>query len=243
MEASTPLILIIDDGPANIKMLEILLKAEKYKTLSASSGVQALEIIRDVVPDLILLDVMMPGMDGFEVCRKIKETESTENVPVIFLSAKTETNDIVKGFEYGAVDYITKPFNRIELMARVKTHIELKRSRENLNRSYQDLKNSQQKIIELERRNSILAMVATTNHEINQPLTVLSGSLYLLEESLANTNVSSSQQEYLKKMHESIKKIHNILEKYRNSQSLRFEPYAGDSKIIIFDNDPKKTKM
>lgn len=243
MEQATPLILIIDDGPANIKMLEILLKAETFKTVSASSGSEALEIIKEVIPDLILLDVMMPGMDGFQVGKKLKENEATAEVPIIFLSAKTETNDIVKGFEHGAVDYITKPFNRIELMARVKTHIELKRSREDLNRSYNELKDSQQKIIELERRNSILAMVATTNHEINQPLTVLSGSLYLLEESLAPKSLSATQEEYLKKMHDSIKKIHGILEKYRNSQSLRFETYSGDSKMIVFDNDPKKPKM
>jgi two-component system sensor histidine kinase/response regulator len=243
MEQIAPLILIIDDGPANIKMLEILLKAENYKTISATSGAQALEIIRDVIPDLILLDVMMPGMDGFEVSKKIKENEAADNVPIIFLSAKTEVNDIVHGFSLGAVDYITKPFNRIELLARVKTHIELKRSREKLKRSFLDLKESQQKIIELERRNSVLAMVATTDHEINQPLTVLSGSLYLLEESLDKQSLTGPQEEYLKKMHESIKKIHGILVKYRNSHSLRFEPYAGNSKIIVFDNDPKKPKM
>jgi len=243
MTHTAPLILIVDDGPANIKMLEILLKTEDYKTVSATSGSQALEIIKEIVPDLILLDVMMPGMDGYEVSKKIKGMESTWNVPIIFLSAKSETDDILQGFSSGAVDYITKPFNRIELLARVKTHLELKRSREDLQRSYQDLKNSQEKIIELERRNSVLAMVATTNHEINQPLTVLSGSLYLLEESLSKNNLSAADQEYLAKMHESIKKIHGILEKYRNSQSLRFEQYAGNSKMIVFDPDPKKPKM
>lgn len=243
MENVSPLILIVDDGPANIKMLEILLKTENYKTVAATSGAQALEIVKDIIPDLILLDVMMPGMDGFQTCKRFKESEATQNIPIIFLSAKTEADDIVQGFKMGAVDYITKPFNRIELLARVNTHVELKRSREDLTRSYMDLKNSQEKIIELERRNSILAMVATANHEINQPLTVLSGSLYLLEESLAHSNLSATQLEYIKKMHESIRKIQEILEKFRNAQTLRFEQYAGNSKIIIFDNDPKKPKM
>jgi len=239
----SPLILIVDDGPANVKMLEILLKTENYKTVSATNGPQALEIIKEVIPDLILLDVMMPSMDGFEVSKKIKVNEDTKNIPIIFLSAKAGTDDILQGFSSGAVDYITKPFNRVELLVRVKTHLELKKSREDLQRSYHDLKNSQQKIIELERRNSILAMVATTNHEINQPLTVLSGSLYLLEESLSMNNLSDTQQEYLSKMHESIKKIHAILQKYRNSQSLRVEQYVGDSKMIVFEQDPKKPKM
>lgn len=243
MDNFKPLILIVDDGPANIRMLEILLSAENYKTVSATNGTQALEIVREITPDLILLDVMMPGMDGFETCKKLREEESMQNIPIIFLSAKTDADDIVQGFKLGAIDYITKPFNRIELLARVKTHVELKRSREDLNRSYMDLKNSQEKIIELERRNSILAMVATANHEINQPLTVLSGSLYLLEESLSKINLSSTQLEYIKKMQESIRKINEILAKFREAQTLRFERYAGSSQIIIFDNDPKKNKM
>jgi adenylate cyclase len=124
-------ILVVDDTPANIQTLAAILKTKGYQISVATNGKQALEALARVQPDLILLDVMMPEMDGFETCRRLKEGEATKQIPVIFLTARTDTADIVKGFELGAVDYVAKPFSAHELLARVNTHLtmdELRRS-------------------------------------------------------------------------------------------------------------------
>jgi adenylate cyclase len=124
-------ILVVDDTPANIQILAGMLKEKGYQVSVATNGKQALDVVGRVRPDLILLDVMMPEMDGFEACRRLKADEQTRQIPIIFLTAKTETSDIVQGFELGAVDYVAKPFNTHELLARVTTHLtmdELRRS-------------------------------------------------------------------------------------------------------------------
>ncbi|MBP7281236.1 MAG: diguanylate cyclase [Leptospiraceae bacterium] len=123
-------ILIVDDTPKNIQLLGTVLKNVGYKIIVATNGLQALGILEKVKPDLILLDVMMPDLDGYETCKRIKESESLKDIPVIFLTAKTQPEDIVKGFQLGAADYIIKPFNSSELLARVKTHLEFKFNQE-----------------------------------------------------------------------------------------------------------------
>jgi class 3 adenylate cyclase len=125
-------ILVVDDTPANIQTVATILKGHGYQLSVATSGQQALDVIERVRPDLILLDVMMPGIDGFETCRRLKAAESWRDVPIIFLTAKTETADIVTGFEVGAVDYVAKPFNAHELVARVATHLTIDRLRRSL---------------------------------------------------------------------------------------------------------------
>ena len=123
----TSRILVVDDTPANILTLSATLKEKGYQISVATSGKQALEAVERVRPDLVLLDVMMPEMDGFETCRRLKSSGATGDIPVIFLTARTETEDIVKGFELGAVDYVPKPFNTPELLARVHTHLTMDR--------------------------------------------------------------------------------------------------------------------
>ncbi len=120
-------ILIVDDTPANIQALAATLKEQGYQISVATNGRQALEVVGRVRPDLILLDVMMPEMDGFETCRQLKASSTSRDIPVIFLTARTETADIVKGFELGAFDYVSKPFNAPELLARVNTHLTIDR--------------------------------------------------------------------------------------------------------------------
>lgn len=118
-------ILVVDDTPDNLKLISGLLK-DTYKVKIATNGESALEIAQSTFPpDLILLDIMMPEMDGYEVCTILKSSEETKNIPVIFLTAKTNTIDEQKGFEIGAVDYITKPISPAIVMARVKTHLDL----------------------------------------------------------------------------------------------------------------------
>jgi len=107
-------ILVVDDQPINLKVIASVLNQE-YSLSIANNGVNALKMLEKGLPSLILLDIMMPEMDGFEVCQKIKENEKTKDIPVIFLTAKTDIKDIIKGFDYGAADYITKPFNTTEM--------------------------------------------------------------------------------------------------------------------------------
>jgi len=122
-------ILIVDDEPKNIQLLGNLLKEQSYDIEFATSGEQAIEWLTSKRFDLVLLDIMMPEMDGYEVCEKIKSDITISHIPIIFLTAKTQTEDIVKGFEVGGFDYITKPFKSPELLARVKMHVEIKQLR------------------------------------------------------------------------------------------------------------------
>lgn len=127
--ATKPTILVVDDTPDNITLLCSLL-GEQYRNKVATNGVKALKIARsDPKPDLILLDIMMPEIDGYEVCRQLKADPTTEHIPIIFLTAKTQEGDETKGFELGAVDYITKPIVPPILMARVHTHLALQDAR------------------------------------------------------------------------------------------------------------------
>jgi diguanylate cyclase (GGDEF)-like protein len=118
-------ILIVDDNPDNIRVLGTILRQNNYRVVIAQSGVQALKTLEITDVDLILLDVMMPEMDGFEACRCIKTNPDWQVIPIIFLTAKVEESEIIKGLEVGAVDYITKPFNTSVLLARVQTHVQL----------------------------------------------------------------------------------------------------------------------
>ena len=127
--ASDSRILIVDDTPSNLETLTTVLKEKGYKISVATNGKQALDVIARVHPDLILMDVMMPEMDGFEACGRIKNSPEWRDIPVIFLTSKTETADIVRGFELGAVDYVAKPFNTHEVLARVNTHLTMDRLR------------------------------------------------------------------------------------------------------------------
>lgn len=120
-----PLILVIDDNPSNVDILQARLEAHQYNVITATDGEAGLAMAIKKEPDLILLDIMMPKMDGYEVCREIKKQEKTHDIPIIFITAKTDVRDIVKGFDIGAIDYITKPINTRELLARVKTHLSL----------------------------------------------------------------------------------------------------------------------
>ncbi|NQU64119.1 MAG: response regulator [SAR324 cluster bacterium] len=131
-DKTQPLVLIVDDSLENVRLLEHLLTISGYQTASAKDGKIALAYLQKNAPDLILLDIMMPGLNGYEVCIEAKQIEDVKDIPIIFLSAKSDTEDLVKGFEAGGVDYITKPFKTAELLARIKTHVELKQARDEI---------------------------------------------------------------------------------------------------------------
>lgn len=128
-------ILVVDDNETNIQFLATLLDTEGYNVRAATGGEMAISAVNRLVPDLILLDVMMPEMDGYETINRIRAIPGGEQIPVIFLTAKTEEADIVKGFEEGAVDYVTKPFSSMELLARIKTHLKIRRRDKSIERN------------------------------------------------------------------------------------------------------------
>ncbi len=119
-------ILVVDDNPDNIDVMLNLLKPEGYNMAVATRGEKALKVAEHFQPDLILLDVVMPGMDGFTICKKLKGRSATREIPIIFVTAKSETEAIVKGFRSGGQDYISKPFRREEVLSRVRTHLRLR---------------------------------------------------------------------------------------------------------------------
>lgn len=157
-------ILIVDDNQRNITVLGTILHQENYQLNIAMDGLEALEMVKKVNPDLILLDVMMPKMDGYQTCEHLKSDPQTKEIPIIFLTAKTQLEDKVKGLDLGAVDYISKPFESRELLSRVRTHLELKRHKDLL-------KESNQKNLEL---------LHVLCHDIANPLSLIVGYLSLL---------------------------------------------------------------
>ena len=118
-------VLIIDDTPKNIQVVGNFLQNEGYVLSFATTGEEAMNILSKEIPDIILLDVIMPEINGFDLCEKIKSIDEYKKIPILFLTIKTDSESIIKGFDSGGVDYITKPFNPHELLARIKTHLKL----------------------------------------------------------------------------------------------------------------------
>jgi two-component system sensor histidine kinase/response regulator len=197
-QSSPANILIVDDNPQNLHVLAKILKENNYQIEFAISGEAALKWFKDKKFDLILLDINMPGMNGFEVCMKIRSNPEMNNVPVIFLSADTDRESILKGFELGAQDYVTKPFDSRELLSRVRTHLALKVSLEkleSLNSSLeekvtertQQLKEANEKLEATNIKLLDLDIAKTEflqliSHEIRTPLNGIIGPLELLKE-------------------------------------------------------------
>ncbi len=192
MENSTvhqpvPSIIVVDDTPANLHLLTGMLKERGYKVRPVSSGEFALQTAKHDPPDLILLDIIMPEMNGYEVCECLKADEQLSEIPVIFISALNETMDKVKAFKVGGVDYVTKPFQFEEVQARVATHLELRRQKRLIQESNEQLR----KLEEL--RDDLVHMVV---HDMRTPLTAIYGFLQTLE-TLEGERLSEQGREFV----------------------------------------------
>ncbi|MGC4073421.1 MAG: response regulator [Nibricoccus sp.] len=159
-------VLVVDDIQRNVQLVGATLTREGYEVLFATSGEQALERLQARQPDLVLLDLMMPGMDGMEVCRRIKRDPRTVTLPVIFLTAANEAELAAKALSEGAVDFINKPFNTAELLARVRTHVDLKRTRDELQRI-------------IAQKNELMSAVA---HDLKNPISSVRFSAFMLRD-------------------------------------------------------------
>jgi signal transduction histidine kinase len=188
-------VLIVDDNPANLGVLSDFLDEAGFEVLVAQDGESAIAKVAYANPDIILLDIMMPGIDGFETCRRLKANTDTQDIPIVFMSALADTPDKVKGLSLGAVDYITKPFQQEEVLARVRLHLKLrsltkKLAEQNelleervqertadLNKALDELKQAQVKLIQSEKMSSLGQLVAGIAHEINNPVNFIYGNL------------------------------------------------------------------
>jgi two-component system sensor histidine kinase/response regulator len=200
-------IIIVDDNPNNLQVLGKTLKKENYHVEFATDGKTALEWINNQDFDLILLDIMMPEMDGYEVCRIIRTDKKYDNIPVIFLTAETSKESVLKGFEIGAQDFVTKPFDSRELLARVRTHLEIKYSREQLQtlnkhledkvkertlqlqQAHDELKEAHSRLSDLDKaKTEFLRLIS---HEIRTPLNGILGPVQLIKDRIGSDDIGA----------------------------------------------------
>jgi len=196
------IILVVDDQPNNLKVISSVIGNE-YALSVANSGSKALQILEKSIPDLILLDIMMPEMNGYEVITAIKKDQRLKDIPVIFLTAKTDINDIIQGFDLGAVDYITKPFNIREIKVRIKNHINLAYSRKTILDQKKEIENYNNELLvaqrELEKRNEELVIahdaIQKHAHEVNKSNQLLLESEYKLRKANKELNKANSEKD------------------------------------------------
>ncbi|WP_366048881.1 response regulator [Microcoleus sp. PH2017_11_PCY_U_A] len=188
IDSTSPFILIVDDNPANLSILSKTLKSENYKIPMAVDGEEALAMVAYAQPALILLDVQMPKMDGFEACRRLQADPATQGIPIIFMTALADTENKIKGLSLGAVDYITKPFEPQEVLARVKVHWHLKQLADTLEQRVaertDELEKAQLQLVQQEKLSTLGQLVAGVAHEINNPIACVVGNVSAVEDSI-----------------------------------------------------------
>jgi len=214
-------ILIVDDIPQNIKVLGSLLRKEGFDVEFALNGQDAIRWVNDKAFDLILLDIMMPGMDGYEVCKLLKENTKTSEIPIIFLTAKTDSESIVKGFKAGAVDYLTKPFGADEMLARVHTRLELRSQR----RQLQELNATKDKFF------------AIISHDLMNPFNTLLGFTDIINSQFDELS-DDEKKNIIQLIHEGAKSGHKLLSELLewsrlNMKEVAFNPKALDLNAIV----------
>ncbi|MGQ1909570.1 hybrid sensor histidine kinase/response regulator [Marinifilum sp. RC60d5] len=219
LPGKTPTVLVVDDNPNNLKIVALTLRELNFKIVIATNGKDALNLVGRTNPDLILLDIMMPEMDGFEVCKILKSKKENENLPIIFLTAVGEKSKIVKGFELGGVDYITKPFNKEELIIRIKTHLELKFTRDELQETSDHLSD----LNKLKDK-----MFSVIGHDLRGPLGNIKMTLDFLDKDFFEYG-SDDYKETMKTLVQSSEDVSELLENllgWAKSQSgvLKFHP-------------------
>lgn len=221
-------VLIVDDIEDNVVVVERLIKRQGLSTSVAYSGMQALSIAESQQPDLILLDVQMPEMDGFEVIKKLKENPKTKGIPVIFLTARTEHESMMEGFQLGGVDYITKPFNSGEVLNRVRTHLELKHAHD----------------IAIEQNEKLVTLNATKDrffsiiaHDLKNPITNFRDITRVLSDKFSDIP-NEELQEYIESLRYSSQAIcvllENLLDWSRSQRgAILFAPVEFDFSFLV----------
>lgn len=223
-------VLVIDDLPENVFMLQDRLENEGYQVLTAYDGQTGIDKAFAELPDLILLDVMMPDITGLEVCKILVNDPKTKNIPIILVTAKSGAEDTKEGLEAGAFDYIKKPFNRIELMARVNSALKLS--------------DAQRSLVESEKKDTFYATVVTANHKIKQPLTLLSLSSSAIKRELAKDEINREAiTKRINYIDVAIKEITDVLDQLNAIKNPVISNYTKNIKMIKIDKDhPEEQK-
>ncbi len=235
-------ILIVDDTAKNIQVVANILNEQGYQMAFARNGKAALANVKTAKFDLILLDIMMPEMDGYETCQHLKNDPETKDIPVIFLTAKTDTESIIKAFEIGGVDYVTKPFNSAELLARVRTHLSLKRASEELKQSEHQLKDLNAT------KDKFFSIIA---HDLKNPFSVLIGFSDILIDS---EGLPDEEKEMVRDMNTASKHAYDLLQnllKWSRSQvgHLQCQPEMIDiyhivkNSMVLLGNNAKDKQI
>ena len=186
-------ILVVDDSPTNLKVLVQMLKTKGYRPRPVTSGQHALRAIEYELPDLILMDINMPILDGIATCTKIKENDQCRDIPVIFVSALTDTFDKISAFKAGGVDYVTKPFDTEEVITRVETHLKIRYLQQQLQERNVQLEENYRQLKELEElRDGLVHMVV---HDMRSPLSVIRSALGLLQHDLGESMDNENQED------------------------------------------------
>ena len=220
-------ILVIDDLPENVFILQDRLENEGYEVIVAYDGNSGIEKAYSHLPDLILLDVMMPDITGFEVCKILVNDEKTKHIPIILVTAKAGSEDTREGLEAGAFDYIKKPFNRVELFARVKSALKLSEANKLL--------------LDVEKRATYIATVVTANHKIKQPLTLLSLSSAAIKRELKKEEISREAiLSRISYVDIAIKEINEVLNKLNSIKEPTLSEYTKNIKMINVDEEETK---
>ena len=221
-------VLVVDDTSANLRLLSGMLKDEGYVVRPVPSGKLALRAAESSPPDLILLDINMPEMDGYQVCQRLKADDGLRDIPVIFISALSETMDKVKAFSVGGVDYITKPFQFEEVQARVQTHLALRQKERQLQESYDELRRLE------EVRDSLVHMIV---HDLRSPLTGMYGYLELFQ-MLEAENLTENGTKYLQQIADStdtlIEMVSSLLDVNKmESGEMQLNPESCDLRVLV----------
>ena len=216
-------ILLVDDLPENVFMLQDRLEHEGYEIITAYDGQTGMDKARGELPDLILLDVMMPGITGIEVCKTLVNDPRTKNIPIILVTAKVGAEDTREGLEAGAFDYIKKPFNKIELLARVNSALKLS--------------DAQKLLIKAEKQSVFTATVVTANHKIKQPLTLMNLSAAAIKRELAKESISKEAvTKRLSYIEMAIKEINDVLNNMNSIKEPMMADYTKNIKMINVDD-------
>jgi len=215
------LIMVVDDEMINLRIIDSMLKTENFRSLLLNDPLKSMEAALVNSPDVILLDVSMPHMSGFEVCRQLKTNPLTAKIPVLFLSGQNSSEFVIKGLEVGAQDYIAKPFNAPELLARVKTHIKLKIMLE--------------EFIEMEQLKALHAAMVSQNHTLNQHITSILGHVDIIELINEKEKLPDKIMDNIRAIEKSAVGIDEIIKKFTNISKIKFAKYSEKTDMLDFN--------
>ena len=219
MDVSKSTVFVVDDSPVTTKVISRMLKKNSdYYSVKILDGPECIKKAKEVKPDLILLDIQMPGMNGIEVCKVLRKDEQTHDIPVIFVTANTDNETLKEAFESGGTDYVRKPVNKIELLARIKSVLIQKKL--------------EKRLMEKEKLNGVLEMAGGICHDLNQPMQVVSGYSELLLMDMGKENLAYP---YIKMIKEQIDEMGSITRKLMRITKYETKDYTEGSIIIDID--------